>query len=215
MSEPLENTVYQSLNEGYQAVALEVGKSLEQAQARIRELEAELAASQKQNHTQLEQRQFLSGLIDDMPISALRKENEELKARIAELELALVETIEDGTAGAESAIRRVEAAESDLKLLHQELDRLQRATGPQTCDVHASFSAGCLNCRLAQRDAQLAAAEERERGLREALESLWIEHPFDSDEPDTCAWCGDHYPSHDADCRIGDALSPVPKGETE
>jgi hypothetical protein len=52
---------------------------------------------------------------------------------------------------------------------------------------------------------------ERER-LREALESLWIEHPFDSDEPDTCAWCGDYYPSHDADCRIGDALSPVPPG---
>lgn len=62
----------------------------------------------------------------------------------------------------------LEAQLADLPFLKQELDRLQNCLGPQSCDIHASFSAGCLNCRLAQREAQLAEAKrERDKTIEQ------------------------------------------------
>jgi hypothetical protein len=73
-------------------------------------------------------------------MDALLKERDELKAQLA-----------------------------DMPFLKQELDRLQASIGPQSCDVHASFSAGCLDCRLAQREAQLAEAQDEVSCLKGAV----------------------------------------------
>jgi hypothetical protein len=94
------------------------------------------------------------------------KENAELKGRLElwrkseEGTLAQMAETNERFEGALSTIRELEAQLADLPFLKQELDRLQASIGPQTCDIHASFSPGCLNCRLAQREAQLAEAND-------------------------------------------------------
>lgn len=233
MSNTPENTVRQSVDEGYQAVALEIGKSLEQAQARISELETELAAKEgtiADSHA----------AIDRAAAEAARQVREATdRAELAEAHLAKREALlselawgrreqtllvenADLRKQSREALARAEAAEAalgSLDTVFRSGDKQAEIDWDNDAKTECAYADGTperhwwtRGYSYKWRALRTVAAEERERGLRKALESLWIEHPLDSDEPDTCAWCGDYYPSHDADCRIGDALSPVPPG---
>lgn len=227
----------QKLDDGYQAVAFEVGKSLENAEARIRELEAQLAeAEEKRKNAVTSAKAFASD-----------RDKQYMRAEAAEAQLA--------------------EARGDMQCLRQELGRLRAAIGPQHCDIHARFSAGCLNCRLQQIEAQLAAqniranervadalkdradmvdravkaeaqlaeanyrvqvhsdiaaennllrckAEARAEALRKALEMVeWVSIAGCDHSMLECPWCDElEYPSqrHADDCVRQAALAPTP-----
>jgi predicted nuclease with TOPRIM domain len=192
----------QKLDNGYQAVAFEVGKSLENAEVRIRELEA------------------LNSRLREDALFRMR-ESVDVDARIRELEAQLAaqniranERVADALKDRADMVDRAVKAEAqlaeargDMQCLRQELGRLRAAIGPQHCDIHARFSAGCLNCRLAQ-------AEARAEALRKALEMVeWVSTAGCDHSMLECPWCDElEYPSqrHADDCARQAALAPTP-----
>lgn len=62
--------------------------------------------------------------------------------------------------------QRDEAVE-DLNIIRQLYYQLKRSVGPEHCEIHASFSAGCFDCRLAQRDGQIEELKRQYAALEQ------------------------------------------------
>src|SRR5262245_66298126 len=88
---------------------------------RIRELDAQLVEA---NEQRLKLCSALEMCITQRDEADRRTEKAE--AQLAEVQAALVETIEDATEGAEAFICRAEKAEADAARLRAELDSLKR-----------------------------------------------------------------------------------------
>lgn len=93
----------------------------------------------------------------------------------------------------EAALKEVDALEEkakDLSGLEDELARLRRSIGPHHCSIHASFSAGCLNCRLAQREGRVAELEAQLANIDLHFQSgdKQAEINWDNGEEVECPW---------------------------
>jgi hypothetical protein len=146
MSEPRitldADGLFDSLNDGYRsATTPETVKALveerNKAQARIRDLE-----------------QFASDIANKLNIP--------YEPPVAKGECKYLVALEGLKERAEKAEADAARLTGDLEVVRGELHRLRASIGPHHCDKHERFSAGCSECRPAQREA------ENER-LREEL----------------------------------------------
>lgn len=92
-------------------------------------------------------------------IGSSRSEAAEMRAEIVRLNALLEEnrhTIGRLMLDAQSHRHRADEAEGDLQSVRAELHRIRRALHGVSCDVHASWSAGCVDCRNVELRARIA-----------------------------------------------------------
>lgn len=158
-------------------------------------------------------------------IKLWRHVDAEMQAQLAEANEALEYKVEiapdDLLATMLARAQEAEAQIADLPLLRRELERLRTSIGPQTCDIHAAFSAGCLNCRLAQREAQLAEANAQINAIFENMKAQAVLVATLRAALEAVEWSGFACPScyaaeehgHKPDCALQAALNPRGEGE--
>jgi DNA repair exonuclease SbcCD ATPase subunit len=225
----------QVLDDGYRAVAFEVGDSLEKAMKENAELKGRLELWRKSEEGTLAQmaetNERFEGALST--IRELEAQLAEANANIESLDAALENSAAEGILWIEKTARaemRAEAAEAQLaeakaqlrdwvenrgpRLTAEEVNRQLAGTGERINTLTSALEK-CITQRN-EADYRTGQAEARAAAMRKALEMVeWGSDPDDPDGRCPCClqaklWSSGKPWGHTSGCFIGKALTPTP-----